>query len=355
MKIATIAYLHGFGGAEKQITLLSNALAEFGHDVTMIILAEFNKCYTISEKVSVIDLTGYEKKSAYSLFLRLRLLCNTLKIIRPEVSIHFNFQSAYFCVLLPKLYTGKVIYSERGDPYDKEYSGLMGLIRKFSLPYIDGFVFQSEGARDFFNKAVRKRSVIIHNPIIIRDGQYKRPNTLSNVIINVGRLHPQKNQKLLINAFKLFHRRFNDYKLHIYGDGELRVELLNLVNDLKLNDSVKIFSAQEGISEIISSVRMFVLSSDFEGMPNVLLEAMALGVPCISTDCRPGGARALIKDGVNGFITPAGDVKELANKMIRLISDIELQKQFSNACVEIIHSHSPEAIFNKWNKFVKTI
>ena len=121
MKIATIAYLHGAGGAERQIIMLSNEMAIRGHEVHMIVLSDFKAPYPISEKVTVHDLSGKEngKLSVIKRFLAFR---STIKEIRPDITINYNIQGAYFSLLVGKSSCGKILYSERGDPYDKEYS-----------------------------------------------------------------------------------------------------------------------------------------------------------------------------------------------------------------------------------------
>ena len=354
MKVATIAYLHGAGGAERQILMLSNHLAEKDHEVHLVILNEFNTRYAINDKVIRHDLSQKEK-GRLRIIKRWKLLYEELKQIRPDATVNYNFQSVYFEAIMPKKICGKIVYSERGDPYDKEYSGLLGILRSLSFKRTDGFVFQSEGARDYFDVEIRKRSVVIHNPVSVPIEKYPIPNNREKKIVTVGRLHPQKNQKLLIESFVEVHKVLPDYILEIYGDGKLHDELELLIYKLKINDVAKIYPSRKDIWDCIYNASLFVLTSDYEGMPNVLMEAMSLGVPCISTDCRPGGARTLIEDGMNGYIVPLRDKTALAEKMIYLLNNRDKSERIARKAMLIAKSHTPHVIFSQWESFLEKI
>ncbi len=356
MKIVTVGYLHGAGGAERQIILLSNQLALRGHEVTLCILAENNSPYRIDDRIKIIDVSNVEnniKSSVGKILKRLFVFRKVVKQVKPDAIINYNLQSAYFCLTLCKRQRGKVIYSERGDPYDAEYSGLLGKIRDYTVKRMDGLVFQSEGARDFFPNVVKQKSIVIHNSVNVLQDKYPIPTHREKRIVNVGRLHPQKNQKLLIGAFAKIAKSFPDYSLEIYGDGELHDELQRQINDLGLKDRIVIYPSRKDLWNCIYNASLFILSSDYEGMPNALMEAMALGLPCISTDCRPGGARSLIEDGVNGFIVPVKSTMELAQRMSECLSQKDVSERIASNARQIELTHSDKVLFDKWNDFLK--
>lgn len=358
MKILTVGYLHGAGGAERQIILLSNQMAMRGHEVILCALAENLSTYAIDERVRVVDLSGVEStaKSAIGKILkRLMAFRKLVKQEQPDVIINYNLQSAYFCLTLSSKQRGKVIYSERGDPYDAEYSGLLGKIRDYTVKRLDGLVFQSEGARDFFPEIVKKKSIVIHNSVNVPQDKYPISDVREKRIVNVGRLHPQKNQKLLIDAFAKIAGAFPEYVLDIYGDGELHDELQEQINSCGLVDRVILHPSRKDIWDCIYKASLFVLTSDYEGMPNALMEAMALGLPCISTDCRPGGARSLIQDGDNGFIVPVGNEEILVGAITQCLSKIEVSEKISRNARDIMKTHSEKAVFDKWADFLKQI
>lgn len=354
MKIVTVGYFSGFGGAERQIIMLSNALAKHGHTVHLIALADSNIKYKVSEKVIIHNIA--EREGRPRVLSRFLLFKKELTEIAPDITINFIFQSAYFSALLPKSITGKVVYSERSDPYDRAYSGLMRLIRIVCVERIDGFVFQSKGARDFFSRNVQERSIVIHNPISQGCLDFCNYDEMqSKKIINVGRLHPQKNHELLIRAFKMIAGSNSDWNLYIYGDGELYDYLKNLIEEFDLVGRVFILPSTDDIYRILANSSIFVLSSDFEGMPNVLLESMAIGLPCISTDCRPGGAREIINNGLNGIIVPRFDVTELANKMDWLIQHPKEAKMLGQNARLIRNNHTSSHIYEQWNTFLNQL
>ena len=358
MKIMTVGYLHGAGGAERQIILLSNQLAQRGHDVTLCVLAENHSPYMIDENVKIVDVSNVENNvgsSSGKIIKRLSAFRKVVKQVKPDTIINYNLQSAYFCLTLCKRQRGKVIYSERGDPYDAEYSGLLGKVRDITVKKMDGLVFQSEGARDFFDESVKNKSVVIHNSVNVPQEKYPIPAVREKRIVNVGRLHPQKNQKLLIDAFTEVSNAFPDYVLEIYGDGELHDELQTHIEDNGLSGRAFIHPSRKDLWDCIHNASLFVLTSDFEGMPNALMEAMALGLPCVSTDCRPGGARSLIENGENGIIVPVGDVAALSWAMSQCLSKQDVSERIAFNARNIVETHSEKVLFDKWEEFLEKI
>lgn len=353
-KVVLVAYLHGNGGAERQIILLANNLIKFNYCVYLVILADNKIRYDIDQNVIVVDLS-YREIGRFRILKRYIALLSFYRQIRPDISIHYNYQSAYFSCLMPKGIPGKIIYSERGDPADKEYKGILGLMRKLTINRINGFVFQTDGAKHYFSKIVQGRAVVIPNSVAVPEHKYGICKNRDKRIITVGRLHPQKNQELLIRAFASIAHFIPDYSLEIYGEGVLKEYLLGIIRDLGLADRVFIKHPVKNIFEVMWSASLFVLSSDYEGLPNSLMEAMALGVPSISTDCRPGGARSLILDGVNGFIVPINDKFQLANKILFLLQNEKLALQFSQCALQIFNVHSDSVIFKKWDVFLKQL
>jgi len=356
MKIACIGYLHGRGGAERQIMLLADALAERGHQVHLIVLAENKADYTLCDRVKIWDLSSLEDKPGNRIAKRFRGLRQVLAQIRPDISIHYWLQSAYLTALMPKSLCGKILYSERGDPGDKEYAGLLGLVRKLAFRRCDGFVFQSEGARDYFPAAVTKRSAVIHNPVSVPAGVYiSSCQKREKKIVTAGRLQAQKNHGLLIDAFAAIAADFPEYTLEIYGDGALEDDLRRQIRENGLSGRINLPGSCKNIFEKLYPASLFVLSSDYEGMPNALMEAMALGLPCISTDCPPGGPRTLIRSGENGILVPVGDKEALAGQMAALLGDPQKAEAMGSAAKKIMETNAPKQIFDQWEAYLRSL
>ena len=354
MKIATIAYLHGAGGAERQIIMLSNEMAMRGHELHLIVLNEFKSPYTISDKVKVYDLSGKEN-GKFRIVKRFHAFKKTLSGIKPDVTINYNLQSAYFSLLAGKGVCGKILYSERGDPYDNEYSGLLGKIRDYTCRHVDGLVFQSEGARDFFTIAKNQKTIVIHNSVTVPQDLYPIAKERDNRIVTVVRLHPQKNPHLLIDAFAKIAPFYPNMRLDFYGDGELHDELQTKIETMGMTNRISLHPSRKDIFDCIRTAQLFVLPSDYEGMPNALMEAMALGLPCISADCRPGGARTLIENEKNGFIVPVRDVDALADKIVYLLDNPNIAERVAVAARHLGKTHTNEVIFDKWNCFLESL
>lgn len=352
-KIVFVGFLSGFGGAEKSMVMIANGLAKLGHEITIISLKNNKVVYEIDNKVKYIFIPDREGKKIKNISFRVWDLKNKLKEIKPSLVISFWLQPAIFSVILSKYIGFKTIYSERGDPTDKEYNGILGGLRNICFKFIDGFVFQTEGAKKCFSKQIQNRSTVINNPVYIKYNDYVIPNKRRNVIVNVGRLHKQKNQKLLINAFAKISNLFPEYKLEIYGNGELKDELEIQIEELGLDKKIVLKGTTNKLFDEIVDANLFVLSSDYEGMPNALMEAMALGVPCISTDCSPGGARELIKHGNNGLITSRNSVDELAQAMEFVIENPKDGEKFGSRAKEICNTHSVENILKMWDVFIR--
>lgn len=356
MKIALIGYMHGNGGAERQIIMLSNELAAKGHQVHLLALADYNVKYEVSPAVHIYDLSDTCSNALEGILHRYKKLKAAYQEIQPDVTVHYWLQSAYLTAFMPKSLRGKIIYSERGDPGDAEYSGALGYVRAVAFRLVDGFVFQSEGARDYFGPGVIARSTVIHNSVSVPEDIYTTPSdSRENRIVSIGRLHPQKNQALLIDGFAKIQDQFPEYTLEIYGDGELEEELQAQIDGLGLTDRIRLCGSCKEIFDRIYHASLFVLTSDFEGMPNALMEAMALGIPCISTDCKPGGARTLIQDGENGYIVPIGDADALAEKMAFLLTDREQAETVARNAQRIRVTNSGQEVFRKWNDFIQEL
>ena len=175
-------------------------------------------------------------------------------------------------------------------------------------------------------------------------------------IVMVARLHENKNQALVMEAFREATReRFGDYRLSLYGDGPDRIKLQHLAASLGIDSRVEFKGNVKHVAEHIEKARIFVLASGHEGMPNSLIEAMSLGLACISTDCPCGGPRDLIEDGVNGLLIPVGDVGALRDAMVRLMESEELCDKLGTEAVKVRERFAPEVANARWKEYLEEI
>ncbi|GKX31759.1 glycosyl transferase [Vallitalea longa] len=360
MKIIILGFLRSrkgalsFGGAEKSMIMLANNLEKFGHEVHLVSLLGNHIVYPINKNVKYHYSKDYKGNKIVT---HLKIMKNTKKIVceySPDVVISFWLHPALYTFVLKHNKDIKVIYAERNDP-ELEYGFIIKKIRNYILPKLDGFVFQTKGAKKYFSKKIQKRSIVIHNPLYIKYETYPFKNEKDTRIISVGRLSNQKNHKLLINAFSIIAQEFPDYTLEIYGEGVLELELKLLIKEKKLENRVKLMGTTKEILRKIYGTSMFVLPSLYEGMPNALMEAMALGIPCISADCPPGGPKELINNGENGLLFQVGNVRDLADKMKYLLINQNKANEMGKKAKNICNTHTTDNIFQLWNDYILNI
>ena len=223
----------------------------------------------------------------------------------------------------------------------------------FSLA--DGAVFQLNDVAKFYNN-IKVPTAVIPNPVKeISNISIKTIDERDNVIVSIGRLDIfQKRQDVLIKAFEIFHQKYPNYQLLIYGDGAKKDvdNICRLIKCYKLDKCVLLKGVTNNSIRELSHSKFFVFTSDFEGIPNSLVEAMSIGLPCIATDCSPGGARLLIDDCVNGFLVPKGDYVMIAKKMCYLVENIGIAESMGNKAKEIVHEYNSDKISNMWIEYL---
>lgn len=348
----------GKGGAERVISNLCNNFKD-KIDIVVATTITSDKSYSIPENVQIFSLDENNKTNENFLkrnSKRIKKLENVIKIEKPDLIVSFLPEPSFRVLLLKNKYKIPTIVSVRNDP-KVEYKGYLNkIVAKLLYPKADGFVFQTEEAQQYFSKKIQKKSVVIPNPINSDFLITPYDGIREKEIVTVGRLTEQKNQKLLIEAFSKINNEFPDYTLSIYGDGHLKEELQNHINELRLENKVFLKGIIDNVKEEIYKKALFVLSSDYEGMPNSLMEALALGIPSISTDCPCGGPRFLINDNKDGKLVPVKNVELLSKAMEEVLKDKELQQQFSiNSSKKMKEQLDPNIICEKWFEYIMKI
>lgn len=334
------------GGAERVIATLANNLSsEFSVEIWLMVDDQIE--YTISNCVLVNKEYTRIKKGGFN---RLHWLIRQLMKEKNAVVISFMTKLNLYAILAGKVTGQKVIVSERNDP-SKTISPRYFLLRNLIYQLADSIVFQTEGAMNFFPEQIRKKGSLILNPLR-KDIPEVYTGPRDKKIVTVSRLHPQKNLGLLIESFEEFDKDNQSYQLIIYGEGPLENELKNEVKRRKIDDRVKFEGFTEDVLSKINNASMFVMTSDFEGLSNSLIEAMALGLPCISTDSPPGGARMLIQNEYNGILVPVGSKREVVNGMRRIADDECFAKFIGNNASEIRKRVDERTICNEWKRLI---
>ena len=350
------------GGMERIIVEKANFLSKKGFEVFILTTEQQDKptFYQLENNITHIDL-GVNYSEYNSLFLKIMTLYfkeykhkKSLKKIvtkyKPDIIISTFENEASF---LPKLkdQSKKILefHFSKGYRLAKKRKGLLFLVDwyrtqceiKIAKKFEHFIVLTEEDKLSWYQ--LSNVSVIpnfIHS--ISECSNFSRKELLS-----IGRLSYQKGLDRLIKAFKIVHETYPEWKLFIYGDGEERDWLLGLIQEYNLGSSVVIHCPVKNIGEIYCNSSCFVLTSRYEGLPMVLLEAMSYGLPIISYDCKCG-PKDLINNGLNGFLVPESNIEELANTIMKLISNRDMMIEMGrNAKVES-QKYEREIIMQKW-------
>lgn len=364
MKIMFVVNSMNKGGAERVIANLSSYFSK-ENDVNIVTIYNSVISYELAPNVNVLPLDDFKTdlyselkpkenkiKKIWKYIKRIRKLNYYKTKKKPDIIISFSPVPSFLTLFSNFSKKIKTIVSVRNDPQKEFKSKFFQILMNYLYPKADGIVFQTEDARSYFKESIIKKSIIIPNPInldfVVQPFQGKRKKE----IVNVARLEEQKNQKLLISAFNSVLKKHPAYKLTIYGEGKLRKELENLIKKLDLNQNVFLAGVSNQIKEDIYKARMFVLSSNYEGMPNALMEAMALGLPVISTDCPCGGPKFLIQNNENGILVPTGNVDALTNAMLKIIENEEFSSEIGMQANKLCEQLHPDKINKIWETYI---
>lgn len=347
-RVAIIAHGLSDGGAERVASMVANFYAQQGHEVLYLAALCPDKEYSLDARITYhyIDVPPCPK---FTWFLRRsRQIDRQLREFGAEIAVSFLEKDAIVSNLRK---TVPLVYSLRCDPAHSTRNPALKTITFFSYRRAKRIVFQTQGAMDFFPEKIRARGIIIPNPLT-RKLPYWDPYNHEKRIITACRLTEQKNLPMLIRAFAIFYGNHPDYRLEIYGKGGQLEFLQALCRELGMEKVVSFPGHSTDIHRIMATSAAFVLSSNFEGLSNSMLEALAIGVPTICTDCPPGGAREYITDGANGFLVPVGDVATLAEKMEWLVSDPALCKRMSWQATQVRQKLNPDIVLAHWERIL---
>lgn len=343
-----------YSGAEKVLSIVANEFAAKRYRVSVILLED-----EVGSVRSENGITTYGAKATGNkisrILTRWKNIRNVIKQLSPDVVVSFgsvcnvNTIPAMFGVSIP------LVVCERNDPVYDPRKQSERFIRLILYRFATGYVFQTERIRDYFSNSIRKKSTVIANPIS-DSGIRWNINGCEKSIATVARLDDfQKDHYVMFDAFKKYSRKHPEYSLHMYGDGPDKNKYKKVIAEMKMSD--KIILHGKSISPLvdIKKSEVFLLTSRFEGMPNALMEALSIGMPCVSTDCGGGGAAELCSLVDSGSIVPVGDAAAIANALCELVEDRSKEIQYSKNAVAINNLLSKEEVVLKWEKYLSKL
>ena len=338
------------GGAERVISVLSSAITRNNHEAWIVKYYTTENEYPTDKSVHVENLSGghlsdYAKISYFEKIKRLRRI---IEDVKPDYVLPFMFQVA-LCTTIAAWNTGtSVIQSIRINPAMGPRAKWKRIIRDH-LVYRSKCTFvQNQSQKDYFRASHHDRIHVLFNPVSeeLLDTEWA-PERERFIVCGVGRLEEQKNFRQLMDAFKIAFSDVPEAILRIYGEGSLSAELQSHADSLGMNGRIQMMGRSNEMKSVYQSASLYVLSSDYEGMPNALIEAMAVGVPCVSTDC-PTGPADLIADGENGSLVPVNDKEAMAAAMRQMYEKRNECDAMSAAAKDTIRRLcSPEQIARK--------
>ena len=343
-----IAYLGG-GGAERVTTLLANHFAKKDYEVQLIVFSRKYNEYEIDHRVRVEFLPEYKNKGKDIIF-KIRELRKLLDHFKPDYVFELGFSYRYLFVgnFLSKY---KFILSERNAPQYLHSNKLEWKMVQHCFSKAYRVVFQTEDAQKCYKNDIQSKSVIIPNPV-----KENLPNPFSgkrdNRIVAFTRLDEQKNIPMMLRVFKGFLKRNRDFVLEIYGRGESEETLKKYALDIGISDKIAFKGFDRDVHNKIKSARMYISTSDYEGISNSMLEALAIGLPCICTDCPAGGASMVIRSGYNGFLVPVRDEESMLKTMDYVVNNQEEMEQVSKRAAEVRMDLSVDKICSKWEELL---
>ncbi|CAN1593663.1 RfaG Glycosyltransferase [Candidatus Pelagibacterales bacterium] len=325
------------GGVEKNLYIISNYLSKKIN--ISLVTANKNKSKMFDKNIKFLS----PKNNFWNNKPRLLKTCICLYIIltnfyKKDLKI-LSFQSNIFAIIISKIFGFKVFIRSNTSPISFANSIIKKIIFKFFFNLSDKIIVNSKIFKNQFYKFFNKKPVLIYNPVFdLLKLNYSAKKKIKNIffdkkkkylkIINVARLTDQKDHLTLLKGIMLASKKIK-LKLIIIGKGREKNKIINFINENKLNDKVKLLGYIKNPMPYIRHSDIFILSSKFEGLPNVLIEAQSQKKIIISSNC-PTGPSEILLNGKLGFLYKTGDYNDLYKTIEYVSSNLKIAKQKAN-------------------------
>lgn len=311
------------GGAERVVSVWANQLAEMDYNVSILVYGRTKDEYFVSDKVTIVPIANtlgdFQKMGYLSKLFKIRQL---VKEIKPDVVINFLPKMQIWMMLATFGLKMKRVETVRISPWVVcQNSKFEKFLWHRCFNFSDKIIIQTSEQGDYFNQKLQEKCVVIPNPINSACVENYKTAYSENVtkFIAAGRLTPQKNYPMMFEAFAKAHQSNPNIKLSVYGTGDDKyIEFLQeKIDEFGMNGIITLKGRTTDMLSALLESDVFLMSSDYEGMPNALAEAMACGLVCLSTDCKTG-PKDLIDHEVNGYLTTTGDIESFVDHIVKI-------------------------------------
>lgn len=347
------------GGAERVVSRLANYWSQKGFEVCVAtVREEASDFYKLEPQISRVafDL-GYSVRYKHQRYIKyFKTIYATGKVIRgfkPDVVISFVTGMNFRALAMKPFFSMPFIISERTNPDRQKINARGARIRRLIYPFADKVVFVSEGVREAYSWLEDEKKSVIYNPAI-RLPETAVDRVAEKTIVTLGRLNEVKGHDMLIDAFNRIAGKYPDWRLRIYGEGDYRWNLEQQIAQSPFGDRITLEGFTRTPEECLKSAGLFVLSSRHEGFPNALVEAMSMGLPCISFDC-PFGPGELITHGENGLLVEPENMEKLADAMEEMICRPQQREAMGREAATVRKRLDIEAVASEWEKLIGSL
>ena len=338
------------GGAERVLSILSTPFAEAYERVIYVMWLHAQVFYSIDKRVELVDMENVV--GSKNIVKKMWWFRKYVKHEQPDLVLSFLYPWS-MKVIASLLFTPfKIVAAERRDG-SVVCGGLpIKVLRHLLYLRANGILLQTDGNRKYYGGALAQKVRVIYNPVNIPKESLgiALHTEKEDIVVTVGSFKPEKNHDLLLRSFAVFRQSHPSYKLVIYGDGPQRSAMERLAKELDIDDCIEMPGRTQDVLDKISVARMFVLSSDLEGMPNALIEAMCVGLPCIST--KVSGATDLIKSGENGILVPVRSESLMVQTMNLLADNEGYANRLGHKAVDVYQHTNAESICKQWVDYI---
>ena len=348
------------GGVEKNLFLVSNYLSEKIKDLRLITISKkYKKKFNKSIKFITLSSNFWDKLSRRSKYI-LALILLFKEILKDRNTIVFSFQANIYCIILCKIFCVKVVSRSNSAPVGWSKNPLKRFVFKIFLNLADKVMVNSYEFKKELKKEFNVNSICIYNPLnkkeIIKNSKNKSKKIFKTdnlKILNIGRFTEQKDQLTLLKALNLLKNKIK-FEAVIIGKGVLKKKLSNYIENNNLNNFVKLKNFVDNPFPLMKQTDLFILSSKYEGLPNVLLEAIVLKKFIISSNCSTGPKEILL-NGKGGYLFDVQNYQQLCKKIIFFNQNKKQSLKLLNYSYENLKRFDFKDNLSKYYKLLKSL